>query len=217
MATNPDFKKVFKLLLSIIADSTCKRWYHRRMIPVGTTERLILRPLEMADAAQIQELFPQWEIVKYMHRRIPWPYPPDGARQFLRDIAIPQAERGYGWQWSIRLRTEPAQLMGVIGLMKDQDTNRGFWLGLPWHGLGYMSEACVWVNDFWFETLGFPVLRVAKAIANTASRRISEKQGMRIVEVVERDYVCGRVLSELWEITAEEWHEWKSGWQSRVR
>ena len=80
-----------------------------------------------------------------------------------------------------------------------------------------MSEACVWVNDFWFETLGFPVLRVAKAIANTASRRISEKQGMRIVEVVERDYVCGRVLSELWEITAEEWHEWKSGWQSRVR
>jgi RimJ/RimL family protein N-acetyltransferase len=31
----------------------------------GTTERLILRPLEMADAAQIQELFPHWEIVKY--------------------------------------------------------------------------------------------------------------------------------------------------------
>ena len=26
-----------------------------------------------------------------------------------------------------------------------------------------MSEACAWANDFWFESLGFPVLRVAKA------------------------------------------------------
>jgi RimJ/RimL family protein N-acetyltransferase len=184
------------------------------MIPEGRTERLILRPLEIADAEQIQELFPRWEIVKYMNGRIPWPYPPDGAFQFLRDVAIPQAERGDGWQWSIRLRAEPARLMGVVGLMKDQDTNRGFWLGLPWHGHGYMSEACVWVNDFWFEKLGFPVLRVAKAVANTASRRISEKQDMRVVEAVERDYVCGRVPSELWEITDEEWRAWKARRQS---
>ena len=54
-----------------------------------------------------------------------------------------------------------------------------------------MSEACAWANDFWFETLGFPVLRVAKAVANIASRRISEKQGMRLVGECEKDYVCG--------------------------
>jgi RimJ/RimL family protein N-acetyltransferase len=73
-----------------------------------------------------------------------------------------------------------------------------------------MSEACAWANDFWFETLGFPVLRVAKACANTTSRRISEKQGMRLVAVEERDYVCGRLPSEIWEITAEEWCSWKA-------
>ena len=44
-----------------------------------------------------------------------------------------------------------------------------------------MSEACVWVNDYWFETLGFGVLRVSKAVGNSTSRRISEKQGMRLV------------------------------------
>jgi RimJ/RimL family protein N-acetyltransferase len=49
------------------------------------------------------------------------------------------------------------------------------------------------------------VLRVPKAIANTASRRISEKQGMRVIEIVERDYVCGRLPAETGEITAEEW------------
>jgi RimJ/RimL family protein N-acetyltransferase len=69
-----------------------------------------------------------------------------------------------------------------------------------------MTEASNAVTDFWFDTLKFPVLRVPKAIDNTASRRISEKQGMRVVATVERDYVCGRMPAEIWEITAAEWH-----------
>jgi len=72
-----------------------------------------------------------------------------------------------------------------------------------------MSEACEVVTDYWFDVLNVPVLRVPKAIANTASRRISEKQGMRVIAVEERDYVSGRLPSELWEITAEEWHAYK--------
>jgi RimJ/RimL family protein N-acetyltransferase len=94
--------------------------------------------------------------------------------------------------------------------VKGGDDNRGFWLGLPWQGRGLMTEACAWANDFWFETLGFPMLRVAKAAANKASRRISEKQGMRLVGIGEKDYVSGRLPSEIWEITAEEWREWKA-------
>jgi RimJ/RimL family protein N-acetyltransferase len=85
------------------------------------------------------------------------------------------------------------------------DENRGFWIGLPWHGRGLMTEASDAVTDFWFNTLKYPLLRVPKAIANTASRRISEKQGMRVVATVERDYVSGRLPAEIWEITAEEW------------
>jgi RimJ/RimL family protein N-acetyltransferase len=187
-----------------------QRCYHFAMIHEGTTERLILRPLEIADAEQIQELFPHWEIVKYMLNRIPWPYPEGGALQYIADIALPQEERGEAWHWTLRLRTEPSQMIGVISLVNGDDTNRGFWLGAPWQGQGLMSEAAAWVNDYWFDTLGFPVLRVAKAIANTASRRISEKQGMRMVGVEDRDYVSGRLPSERWEITAEEWRAWKA-------
>jgi RimJ/RimL family protein N-acetyltransferase len=73
-----------------------------------------------------------------------------------------------------------------------------------------MSEACAWANDFWFDALGFKVLRVAKAVGNTASRRISEKQGMRLVGMTEKDYVSGRLPSEIWEITANEWRAWKA-------
>ena len=104
------------------------------MIPEGTTKRLILRPLEMADAAQIQELFPHWDIVRYLLNRVPWPYPPDSALSFCREIALPQMERGEAWHWTIRLRSEPAQLIGLISLVRGEEDNRGFWLGTQWQG-----------------------------------------------------------------------------------
>jgi [ribosomal protein S5]-alanine N-acetyltransferase len=175
------------------------------MTPTLETRRLILRPLEIADADEVQILFPHWEIVRYLNNRVPWPYPPDGAYLFYRDSALPAIERGDQWHWTLRLKSDPAKLIGSISLMTDQKDNRGFWLGLPWHGRGLMSEACETVTDYWFDALKFSALRVSKAIVNTASRRISEKQGMRLVGREDREYVSGRLPSETWEITAEEW------------
>ena len=174
-------------------------------IPTLQTPRLTLRRLELADAEQVQTLFPKWEIVRYLTAQVPWPYPKDGAFQFYRDIALPAMERGDAWHWMLTFKNAPGQVIGSIGLMKNQDANRGFWLGLPWQRRGLMTEACKAVTDYWFNTLKFPVLRVPKAIANTASRRISEREGMRVVAVEERNYVCGRLPTEIWEITAEEW------------
>ena len=174
------------------------------------TARLILRPISIGDAAQIQKLFPHWEIVRYLRNVIPWPYPADGALQFIRDFALPAIARGDEWIWTLRLKNAPERVIGILNLRRGPHDNRGFWLGLAWQGSGLMSEACAWANDFWFETLRFPVLRVAKARDNITSRRISEKQGMRLVGVEERDYVCGRLPSEIWEITADEWRAWKT-------
>jgi RimJ/RimL family protein N-acetyltransferase len=180
------------------------------MVSTLTTQRLVLRPLELADAAQAQLLFPQWQIVRYLAKDVPWPYPPDGAYLFYRDVALPAVQRGEAWHWSLRLKTEPEQMIGSIALLKGEKLNRGFWLGLPWHGQGLMSEAVDAVTDYWFDVLNFPVLRAPKAVANVASRRISEKQGMRVIAREEREYVCGRLPSELWEITAEEWRAHKA-------
>jgi RimJ/RimL family protein N-acetyltransferase len=117
------------------------------MIPTLETARLILRPVSLDDAPQVQAIFPQWEIVRYLANQVPW----------------------------------------------------------PWQGKGLMMEACDRVTDFWFTVLECQVLRVPKAVDNTGSRRISEKQGMRVVALEDRDYVCGRLPSEIWEITQEEW------------
>jgi [ribosomal protein S5]-alanine N-acetyltransferase len=173
------------------------------------TKRLLLRPLELGDAEQTQILFPQWEIVRYLTRLVPWPFPADAAYKNIRDRALPAMERGEEWHWSLRLKTAPEQLIGRASLHAEEGDNRGYWLGLPWQRQGLMSEACDAVTDYWFNVLKFPVLRAPKAACNIASRRISEKQGMRVVATLERDYVCGRLPAEVWEITAEQWRSRK--------
>jgi ribosomal-protein-alanine N-acetyltransferase len=187
------------------------------MTPALETPRLLLRPLEIADAEQIQALFPHWEIVRYLAALVPWPYPADGALHFIRNVALPAEERGEAWHWTLRLKSNPDQIIGSIDLSKKENENRGFWLSSAWRGQGLMTEACEVVTDFWFNTLNFPVLRAPKAIGNVASRRISEKQGMRLVATEERDCVSGRFPSEIWEITAEEWraHKRQSSLPSR--
>jgi ribosomal-protein-alanine N-acetyltransferase len=179
--------------------------YNLRMIPVLETLRLWLRPVELADAEQTQALFPNWEIVKLLAAQVPWPYPRDAAFTYIRDMALPLMERGEEWHWTLRLKTEAERLVGFVSLRRLPWHNRGFWIAPPWQGQGLMSEASAAVTDYWFDVLGEPVMRISKAAANLGSRKISERQGMRMVATCESEYVSGTLLTEQWEITAEEW------------
>lgn len=173
--------------------------------PTLYTERLILRPLELADAEAIQQQFPHWEVVRYLNAFVPWPYPVDGALTYLRDNALPAIARGEEWHWSIRLKSAPDQLIGNVSLMNEQDNNRGFWLSPQWQGQGLMAQASAAVTAYWFETLGRSVLRVPKAAPNIGSRKLSERTGMRLIRTDEGDFVSGRFPRDIWEITREEW------------
>src|ERR1700753_2829894 len=111
-----------------------------------STDRLLLQPLQIADARQAQQLFPHWEIVQFLNTRIPWPFPADGVLSYYRDVAIPAMERSEEWHWTLRLKASPGQLIGAVYLLPKFGVasgyaSRGFWLGLPWHGRGLMTEA----------------------------------------------------------------------------
>jgi len=100
-----------------------------------------LRPLELSDARQTQLLCPHWEIVRYLASIVPWPNPGGGALSYYRDHALPATKRGDDWHWSLRLKNAPEQRIGCISLQRGDDNNRGFWLGLPRHRQGLMTEA----------------------------------------------------------------------------
>lgn len=174
-------------------------------IPVLVSGRLVLRPLERADAGDIQRLFPRWEIVRHMTCQIPWPYPDGAALEFINHVALPAMAAGTGWFWSIRRQEDERHLIGVINLSLDGGSNRGFWLAQEWQRQGLMTEASQIVTDYWFNVLEQTVLRVPKAKDNLASRSISMQSGMRVVATKENDYVGGHMLTEIWEITRTEW------------
>jgi RimJ/RimL family protein N-acetyltransferase len=179
------------------------------MQPTLYTERLILRPLTLDDAEASQELFPHWEVVRYLTAEVPWPYPADGARSYLENVALPAMARGEEWHWTIRLKSAPEVMIGNICLTDTVDDNRGFWLGRQWQGLGLMTEASAAVTDYWFGVLERPVLRVPKAAPNLRSRRVSEREGMRLIRTEVGQFVEGTFPREIWEMTREQWLKYK--------
>jgi ribosomal-protein-alanine N-acetyltransferase len=170
--------------------------------PALAAPRRLLLPLTLDDAPAIQEHFPRWEIVRHLASAVSWAYPPDGALTFVRDVALPAMQRSDAWHWSLRPREAPGQRVGVASLRRGDRDNRGLWVGLPWQGRGLATEPCRARERFWFEELGFPVLRIPKAAANVPSRRMSVRAGMRVVEAIELEGVSGRVPGEL---TAAAW------------
>src|ERR1700737_2047165 len=99
--------------------------------PTLETPRMLLRPLELADAAQIQTLFPHSDLVRYLAAQVPWPYPADGAYRYIRDIALPAVERGEAWHWTLRLKTSPDQIIASIALRKKENPNPRLSLAFP--------------------------------------------------------------------------------------
>ncbi len=69
-------------------------------IPILYTERLLLKPLSSDDSSQIQKLYPRWEIVRYMVSSVPWPYPDNGAENYVNNVALPDIANGIAWIWT---------------------------------------------------------------------------------------------------------------------
>jgi len=175
--------------------------------PVLETRRLILRPLEPADAPALQRRFPRWEIVRYLNERIPWPYPADGAERF---IALAQGDmaRGEKHHWSIRAKEGADELIGGIDLWPDDGRSRemrGFWLDPEFQGRGLMTEAADRVTDYAFRELGWPRLWVSNAEANRASARVKERQGARLVGFEPFRFVEGESRRMVWLIERDDW------------
>jgi ribosomal-protein-alanine N-acetyltransferase len=190
---------------------------HLRMppTPVLETPRLILRPPRQSDTPAVQRRFPQWEIVRYLNAKAPWPYPEDGAATAMAEMLAAQARREKSI-WSLTPRAGPDELIGLIELWADdgvQRTQRGFWLDPEYWGQGLMSEAAGRVTDYALIELGWPQLWLANAEINKASHRVKEKQGATIVDRTPCKYVYGDGVRVTWLLTREAWlaHRAKGG------
>jgi ribosomal-protein-alanine N-acetyltransferase len=175
-------------------------------IPVFETERLILRGVALADAAATQKHFNDHEVIRELAATVPWPYPSDGARQFIENIVLPVQAKDR-WVWGIFLQTKPSELIGIIDLWrKEKPDNRGFWLARKHWGNGIMTEAVAPVTAYAFDVLGFERLILSNAIGNLRSRRIKEKAGARRLRAEPAKFGNPDYTErEIWELTKADW------------
>jgi RimJ/RimL family protein N-acetyltransferase len=148
-------------------------------IPLLATPRLALRPFTPADAPIVEQLAGAWEVADTT-LNIPHPYPPGGAVVWIA-THTEQAAQGLHFTWAITDRSSN-MVYGAIGLhltLRHQRGELGYWLGVPYWGRGYTSEAALAVRDYAFATLKLNRLVAYHFARNPASGRVMQKIGMR--------------------------------------
>ncbi len=184
--------------------------------PTQQTDRLILRPFAPSDAEAVARLAGDRAIAE-MTLTVPHPYRVEDAQKWIAMHAGAFA-RGEAVVWAVTLR-ESGELVGAIGLVRDRAEHSrhraelGFWIGKPYWGRGYATEAGRAVLRHAFETMGLRRVYASYFAKNPASGRVQAKLGMR-QEAVMRGYVVkwGESLDGVMTaILREEWEEAAAG------
>lgn len=172
--------------------------------PTLETARLKLRPYAEADIAELLPLIGTREVAATT-LRIAHPYTEQDAKDFLKLAEEP------GRLWlAATLRSDGRQI-GGIGLRIDeqhQHAELGYWLGVPYWGQGYATEAAGEMLRYGFEDLKLHRIFASHFKHNPASGRILVKLGMRH-EGCQREHLRKWdqfVDSELYGILRRDWN-----------
>ncbi|MFU8796871.1 MAG: GNAT family N-acetyltransferase [Dehalococcoidia bacterium] len=147
--------------------------------PTIETERLILRPFQISDAARVKELAGAYEIYRPT-LNIPHPYEDGMAERWISTHAA-QFYSGEGVNLAVTLKGD-GLLIGAIGLGASPKHNRaelGYWIGVPYWGNGYCTEAAIAVIRYGFGALKLHKITCSHMEWNTASGRVMQKAGMQ--------------------------------------
>jgi RimJ/RimL family protein N-acetyltransferase len=164
-------------------------------IEVLETARLVLRAARLEDAKRVAALVNDRRIAENT-ARIPHPYTVDDATDWIR-AALSQSATSY-------VITIADEVIGACGLdmpppqpslsptlpsaVRGGGSGRdageggaelGYWIGVPFWGCGYATEAARGLIDHAFGNLGCEVLTASARVSNPASRRVLEKCGFQ--------------------------------------
>ncbi len=149
-----------------------------RKLPTLTTSRLVLRPFLLSDAATVQRLAGE-RAVADTTLTIPHPYADgqaetwiashEGAwtRHEMATLAITEADAGLVGAISVRIE------------LAHRRAELGYWIGTPYWGLGYATEAARAMTRYGFEKLSLQRIYSQHFTRNPASGRVLAKVGMQ--------------------------------------
>jgi [ribosomal protein S5]-alanine N-acetyltransferase len=145
------------------------------------TARLLLRTPVAADAARISLLAGDYEVAS-MTGTIPHPYSEQLAAEWIEGVHA-------GEEGEVFAILRSGALIGCVGYRAHGRTHAelGYWIGKPYWGMGYATEAARAVIPYAFEVGGLEYLTVGHFNNNPASGRVIAKLGFKAHSAETRD------------------------------
>jgi len=145
-------------------------------LPIRTI-RLLLRPYRLSDADDLKRLAGDYDVARGT-LLMPHPYEEGMAEEFIRrqEKAISEGE---AFNFGI-FSHGTEEFVGGIGIrvFKHHNTAElGYWIGKPYWGKGYATEAVAAVVEFGLADLGLRKIFAEHFKSNPASGRVLEKTG----------------------------------------
>ena len=148
-----------------------------------TTARLLLRPIRADDGAHLLPLIDNWNVAQWL-TRLPWPYRMDDMVEFMEKIALPRQD-GPSPIFAIILEDMPIGAIECCGhpdraAALGDGSDLGYWLGEPYWGRGYMTEAVAAMVKRVFAAADAAMIRSGVIEGNAASLRVQTKLGFEV-------------------------------------
>jgi [ribosomal protein S5]-alanine N-acetyltransferase len=171
--------------------------------PTLETLRLRLRPYSESDITELVPLIGAREVAATT-QRIAHPYTERNARDFIAKTRTDDEVR-----LAVTLRSD-GHLCGGVGLRLESEQQRaelGYWIGVPYWGNGYATEAARAMLAYGFETLKLHRIVATCMAHNSASSKILKKLGMRFEGCLrQHQYKWGQFVDlECYGILRGEW------------
>jgi len=149
-----------------------------------STKRLLLRPLEPRDAARIALLAGDFDVAS-MTGTIPHPYNEQMAGEWIGSALG-------GDEGTVFVIEHDGQLIGCVGYREDEKggAELGYWLGKPYWGQGFATEAASAMIAYAFGDGGLRYLTSGHFKDNQASARIIKKLGFVLKGEIRRECVA---------------------------
>lgn len=167
--------------------------------PSFETDRLLLRPFRPEDGPEVERLAGVREIAE-MTLTVPHPYPVGHAVEWIATHE-PGFAAGEGAIFAVVRRSDGA-LVGAIGLdvvAAHRRAELGYWIGVPYWGRGFATEAAGEIVRYGFADLGLNRIHAAHFADNLRSRRVLLKLGFHPEGVAEQhDLRFGRFRDVVW-------------------
>ncbi len=165
--------------------------------PIIVTERLVLKPFLLSDARRVQYLAGNTKVAETT-LNIPHPYE-DGMAESWIGTHRESFNEGKGFTYAITNK-DTDELIGAIGIMINPTHRRGelgYWIGVPYWGNGYCTEASKALIKYGFTELLLNKICANALVTNIASWTVMEKAGMLYEGTLRQEVIKDGVAYDL--------------------